>query len=85
MVKLKRLLNICKIFVQITTLQSLFMFRNIQELQRSKRAAQAPGMKAPPPGALPHPVEQVPVHVNEPKVPAGEQHASGMFLSLSLS
>ena len=32
---------------------------------------------APPPGALPHPVEQVPEHINEPKVAAGSQHASG--------
>ena len=32
---------------------------------------------APPPGALPAPVEQVPQHINEPKVAAGSQHASG--------
>ena len=32
---------------------------------------------APPPGALPHPVEQVPEHINEPIVAAGSQHASG--------
>ena len=42
-------------------------------------------MKAPPPGALPHPVEQVPVHVNEPKVPAGEQHASGIVYAKIIS
>ena len=30
-----------------------------------------------PAGALPHPVVQSPEHVNEPKVAAGEQHASG--------
>ena len=35
---------------------------------------------ASPPGALPHPVEQVPQHINEPKVPAGSQHASGQKL-----
>ena len=47
--------------------------RHIDEHQRSKRGAETP-----PPGALPHPVVQVPEHVNEPKVAAGEQHASGM-------
>ena len=53
------------------------IYSNLQEVQRQKR--QAPDAKAPPAGALPHPVEQVPVHVNEPKVPAGEQHASGII------
>ena len=54
-----------------------------------KEAAAAPPAEAPketpseapkdamPAGALPHPVVQSPEHVNEPKVAAGEQHASG--------
>ena len=54
-----------------------------------KEAAAAPPVEAPketpseapkdamPAGALPYPVVQSPEHVNEPKVAAGEQHASG--------
>merc|ERR1712227_1168578 len=56
-----------------------------------KEAAAAPPAEAPketpseapkdamPAGALPHQIVQSPEHVNEPKVAAGEQHASGDY------
>ena len=53
--------------------------RHINQHERLKRGAEMKAPAAPPPGALPHPVVQVPEHVNEPKVAAGEQHASGMI------
>lgn len=45
-----------------------------------EEAPAAPKDAGPPPGALAHPVVQVPEHVNEPKVMTGEQHPSGTMI-----
>ena len=48
-----------------------------------EEAPAAPKDAGPPPGALAHPVVQVPEHVNEPKVMTGEQHPSGRIILCS--
>ena len=44
---------------------------------RLKRKAEVAPAKPMPAGALPAPVEQVPIHVGEPKVAEGSQHPAG--------